>query len=118
MCGRMQRIAEETQVPEQTLQMGRKMGVSIYTNKNTCADELILLHAVDNPVKSRKIKIKLPWELSTIYSEYLGGPGGDDREEEDEDDIEAHADSLQRLKVSDALKSTLLRLLRLWKSWY
>jgi transcription initiation protein SPT3 len=47
------------------------------------------------------MKIKLPWELSTIYSEYLGGPGGDGREEEDEDDIEAHADSLQRLKDAD-----------------
>jgi transcription initiation protein SPT3 len=55
--------------------------------------------SVDNPIKSRKMKIRLPWELSTIFSEFLSGPGGEDREEEDEDDIEAHEDSLQRLKV-------------------
>ena len=59
---------------------------------------------VDNPIKSRKMKIKLPWELSTIYSEHLGGLGGDDKEEEDEDDIEAHQDSLQRLKVRGLLE--------------
>ncbi|PWN91177.1 TFIID-18kDa-domain-containing protein [Acaromyces ingoldii] len=59
--------------------------------------------AVDNPVKSRIAKIRLPWDIQTVYSEHLTAPGGagDEREEEDEDDIEAHQDSLQRLKDAD-----------------
>lgn len=68
--------------------------------------------SVDNPVRSRKMKIKLPWELSTVYSEHLGGLGGEEREEEDDDDIEAHEDSLQRLKVGlfpDRVGSNLIR---------
>jgi hypothetical protein len=80
--------------------MEAKMEVSIASE----VDFLLLLlnfgSTAENPVKSRKMKIRLPWELSTIYSEHLRGPGGDDREDEDEDDIEAHEDSLQRLKVS------------------
>ena len=46
--------------------------------------------------KAQKITIKLPWEIMTIYSDVL--PKTD--EEEDEDDIEAHEASIQRLKVS------------------
>lgn len=85
--------------------MEPKMEVSSYSICHTIQHKVaylvsIIMSIVDNPIKSRKMKIKLPWELSTIYSEYLGGVGGDDREEEDEDDIEAHEDSLQRLKVS------------------
>ena len=60
---------------------------------------------VDNPIRSRKMKIKLPWEISTLYSEHLGGINGEEREEEDDDDIEAHEDSLQRLKVCVQSKS-------------
>lgn len=58
---------------------------------------------MDNPVKSRIAKIKLPWDIQTVYSEHLSAPGagGDEREDEDEDDIEAHQDSLQRLKDAD-----------------
>lgn len=47
------------------------------------------------------MKIKLPWELATLYSEFVGGLGDDENEEEDEDDIEAHEDSLQRLRDAD-----------------
>ncbi|EIN10967.1 TFIID-domain-containing protein [Punctularia strigosozonata HHB-11173 SS5] len=46
--------------------------------------------------KAQKITIKLPWELATMYSEVL--PEDD---EEDEDDIEAHEASIQRLKEAD-----------------
>jgi transcription initiation protein SPT3 len=47
------------------------------------------------------MKIKLPWELSTLYSEFVGGIGDEENDEEDEDDIEAHEDSLQRLRDAD-----------------
>lgn len=57
--------------------------------------------AMDNPMKATKMKIRLPWEISSIYSEYLRPLNGDEAEEEDEDDIEAHEDSMQRLKDAD-----------------
>lgn len=44
--------------------------------------------------KAQKITIKLPWEIMTMFSDVL--PTDD---EEDEDDIEAHEASIQRLKV-------------------
>lgn len=46
--------------------------------------------------KAQKITVKLPWEIMTIYSEVL--PSDD---EEDEEDIEAHEASIQRLKEAD-----------------
>ena len=45
--------------------------------------------------KAQKITIKLPWEIMTMFSDVL--PTDD---EEDEDDIEAHEASIQRLKVN------------------
>jgi transcription initiation protein SPT3 len=50
--------------------------------------------------KAQKITIKLPWEITTIYSEVLKQTGHQSDDEEDEDDIEAHEASIQRLKVS------------------
>ena len=49
--------------------------------------------------KAQKITIKLPWEIQTIYSEVLKNSGHQSDDEEDEDDIEAHEASIQRLKV-------------------
>lgn len=46
--------------------------------------------------KTQKITIKLSWEIMTIFSDVL--PTDD---EEDEDDIEAHEASIQRLKEAD-----------------
>ncbi|KAI0797133.1 TFIID-18kDa-domain-containing protein [Abortiporus biennis] len=46
--------------------------------------------------KAQKITIKLPWEITTIYSDVLQTD-----DEEDEDDIEAHEASIQRLKEAD-----------------
>ncbi|KAI0732820.1 TFIID-domain-containing protein [Fomitopsis betulina] len=46
--------------------------------------------------KAQKITIKLPWEIMTIYSDVLHTD-----DEEDEDDIEAHEASIQRLKEAD-----------------
>ena len=45
--------------------------------------------------KAQKITIKLPWEIMTMFSDVLATD-----DEEDEDDVEAHEASLQRLKVS------------------
>ena len=50
--------------------------------------------------KAQKITIKLPWEIVTIFSDVLPAD-----EEEDEDDIEAHEASIQRLKVRLQLHS-------------
>ncbi len=53
--------------------------------------------------KAQKITIKLPWEITTIYSEVLKQSGHQSDDEEDEDDIEAHEASIQRLKASRIL---------------
>jgi transcription initiation protein SPT3 len=45
----------------------------------------------------------LPWEITTIYSEVLKQSGHQSDDEEDEDDIEAHEASIQRLKVNSFL---------------
>ncbi|KIK53290.1 hypothetical protein GYMLUDRAFT_49470 [Collybiopsis luxurians FD-317 M1] len=51
--------------------------------------------------KAQKITIKLPWEITTLYSEVLRQNGHQSDDEEDEDDIEAHEASIQRLKEAD-----------------
>lgn len=51
--------------------------------------------------KAQKITIKLPWEISTIYSEILKTSGIQSDDEEDDDDLEAHEASIQRLKEAD-----------------
>ncbi|KAF9057803.1 transcription initiation factor IID, 18kD subunit-domain-containing protein [Panaeolus papilionaceus] len=51
--------------------------------------------------KAQKITIKLSWEVATIYSEVLKQTGHQSDDEEDEDDIEAHEASIQRLKEAD-----------------
>ncbi|KAG2062499.1 TFIID-18kDa-domain-containing protein, partial [Suillus decipiens] len=56
----------------------------------------------DKPVtKAQKITIKLPWEITTIYSDVLRQSGYQHDDEEDEEDIEAHEASMQRLKEAD-----------------
>lgn len=52
------------------------------------------------------MSVKLPWELTTIYGDVLktiqaNNPNGAavDDDAEDEDEMEAHEDSLRRLKV-------------------
>ncbi len=49
--------------------------------------------------KAQKITIKLPWEVTTIYSEAVKQSGHQSDDEEDEDDLEAQEASLERLKV-------------------
>ncbi|KAI0677761.1 TFIID-18kDa-domain-containing protein [Trametes maxima] len=63
-------------------------GVEVETLEDGADDKLA--------AKAQKITIKLPWEITTIFSDVL--PTDD---EEDEDDIEAHEASIQRLKEAD-----------------
>lgn len=66
------------------------------------------MDALDDPgmdggaVKATKMKIRLPWEITSIYSEHvLALPNADGDNDEDDDDIEAHEASMQRLKDAD-----------------
>ncbi|KAK0499603.1 TFIID domain-containing protein [Armillaria luteobubalina] len=56
---------------------------------------------INLPAKAQKITIKLPWEITTIYSEVLKQSGYQSDDEEGEDDIEAHEASMQLLKEAD-----------------
>lgn len=56
--------------------------------------------------KAQKITVKLPWEITSIYSEVLKQAGHQSDDEEDEDDIEAHEASIQRLKVRGCTTSS------------
>jgi transcription initiation protein SPT3 len=52
--------------------------------------------------------VKLPWELMTPYSDFLkslpnSSAGKDDEDEGDDDEVQAHHDSMQRLRVSRSL---------------
>ena len=59
--------------------------------------------------RSKAKKIRLPWELSTMFSEHLTSGASasaaagimEQEEEDDEDDVEALEDSLQRLRDAD-----------------
>jgi len=55
-------------------------------------------------LKTRKTMVKLPWELMTPYSDFLKSlptaNSKDDDDEGDEDEVQAHHDSMQRLRVS------------------
>ncbi|KII94667.1 hypothetical protein PLICRDRAFT_148721 [Plicaturopsis crispa FD-325 SS-3] len=68
-------------------------GVEVETLEDGADDKLT--------AKAQKITIKLPWEITTIYSEVLRQSGHQSDDEEDEDDIEAHEASIQRLKEAD-----------------
>ncbi|GJJ07233.1 hypothetical protein Clacol_001433 [Clathrus columnatus] len=59
--------------------------------------------------KAQKITIKLPWEITAVYSEVLRQSGHQSDDEEDEDDIEAHAASIERLKEADEATRAMTR---------
>ncbi|CEH12754.1 related to spt3-general transcriptional adaptor or co-activator [Ceraceosorus bombacis] len=50
--------------------------------------------------KTRAKKIRLPWEISTVFTEHLVNNAAEE-DEEDEEDVEALEESLQRLKDAD-----------------
>ncbi|KAL0950128.1 hypothetical protein HGRIS_010124 [Hohenbuehelia grisea] len=68
-------------------------GVEVETLEEGADDKLT--------AKAQKITIKLPWEITTVYSEVLKQSGHQSDDEEDEDDIEAHEASILRLKEAD-----------------
>ncbi|KAG8696170.1 Transcription initiation protein spt3 [Ceratobasidium sp. 395] len=52
--------------------------------------------------KPRKMTVKLPWDIITVYSEVLRtGVNAKEDEDEDEDEVEAHEDSIARLREAD-----------------
>lgn len=56
--------------------------------------------------KSKAKKIRLPWEIGTMFTEHLvnSTAAGDEDDELDEEDAEALEDSLQRLRVSRCIE--------------
>jgi transcription initiation protein SPT3 len=72
---------------------GKSSPIFVYIGNSRWVDKLT--------AKAQKITIKLPWEITTIYSEVLRQSGHQSDDEEDEDDIEAHEASIQRLKEAD-----------------
>ncbi|KZV72719.1 TFIID-18kDa-domain-containing protein [Peniophora sp. CONT] len=66
--------------------------------------------ADDKPAPTaQKITIKLPWEITTVYSEVLRLAGHQSDDEEDEDDLEAQEASLERLKEADDVTKQMTR---------
>lgn len=59
--------------------------------------------ADDSPLRVNKRKMRLPWDLGSVFSEFptLGGAQNDDAEDDDDDAIETNEDSLRRLKAAD-----------------
>ncbi|KAH9077140.1 TFIID-domain-containing protein [Lactarius deliciosus] len=64
---------------------------------------------VELTAKAQKITIKLPWEVTTIYSEAVKQSGHQSDDEEDEDDLEAQEASLERLKEADDVTKQMTR---------
>ncbi|CAJ0836709.1 18695_t:CDS:2 [Entrophospora sp. SA101] len=58
-----------------------------------------------NAAKARKMKVKLSWELVNSFSEYLNA----DSDEEDEEELDAYNDSVQRLKDADEITKAMTR---------
>lgn len=73
----------------------------------TANDISYIRYAEQNAAKPKKRIIKLSWDITTIYSEILktnaaNNPnrrGGHVSDDEDEDETEAHEDSVKRLRV-------------------
>ncbi|MBW0487510.1 hypothetical protein O181_027225 [Austropuccinia psidii MF-1] len=60
-------------------------------------------------LKSQKLKLKIPWDLSTIYTDVLAGNEENEDEEEDQDDKEAYEASEKRLKEADEITRHMTR---------
>ncbi|KAI0068696.1 TFIID-domain-containing protein [Artomyces pyxidatus] len=76
-------------------------GVEVETLEDGADDKLT--------AKAQKITIKLPWEITTIYSEVLKQSGHQSDDEEDEDDLEAQEAALERLKEADDVTKQMTR---------
>lgn len=62
-----------------------------------------------NRMKSQKLKLKIPWELSTIYTDMLISNEENEDEEEDQDDKEAYEASEKRLREADEITRHMTR---------
>jgi len=60
-------------------------------------------------LKSQKLKLKIPWELSSIYNDVLIANEENDDEEEDQDDKEAYEASEKRLREADEITRHMTR---------
>ncbi|PLW22426.1 hypothetical protein PCANC_05242 [Puccinia coronata f. sp. avenae] len=60
-------------------------------------------------LKSQKLKLKIPWELSSIYNDVLVGNEDNDDDEEDQDDKEAYEASEKRLREADEITRHMTR---------
>lgn len=59
---------------------------------------------VDSPIRVNKRKMKLPWELWSMFNDYpriSPASAAAEEEDEDEDQTEANEDSMRRLKAAD-----------------
>lgn len=57
----------------------------------------------DTPLRVNKRKMRLPWDLGSVFSDYprYGSAAQEDAEEDDEDVNETNEDSIRRLKAAD-----------------
>jgi lysyl-tRNA synthetase class II len=100
MFENMQRIQGETAAVVSRLRPLR-MGRMVHRRTQSLSTNVLMVCIRSDKLtaKAQKITIKLPWEITTMYSEVLKNSGHQSDDEEDEDDIEAHEASIQRLKV-------------------
>ncbi|CAH7686913.1 transcription initiation factor IID, 18kD subunit-domain-containing protein [Phakopsora pachyrhizi] len=66
-------------------------------------------NGVSARLKSQKLKLKLPWDLSTIFTDVMVGNEENEDEEEDQDDKEAYEASEKRLREADELTQHMTR---------
>ncbi|KAI9630709.1 hypothetical protein KEM48_013678 [Puccinia striiformis f. sp. tritici PST-130] len=62
-----------------------------------------------NKLKSQKLKLKIPWELSSIYNDVILANDENDDDEEDQDDKEAYEASEKRLREADEITRHMTR---------
>ncbi|CAG8597069.1 11565_t:CDS:2, partial [Ambispora leptoticha] len=69
------------------------------------AEEILEEPNADKLAKARKMKVKLSWELVNSFSEFLNA----NSDEEDDEELEAYNDSIQRLKDADEITRAMTR---------
>ncbi|KAJ2710723.1 Transcription initiation protein spt3 [Coemansia spiralis] len=72
--------------------------------REDAGDEIIDDENADKPERAAKVKIRLSWELASMFSENLA-----DDEDEDEDSLDAQSDALKRLKDADDVTKLMTR---------
>lgn len=74
---------------------------------DTMGDDGVEMDDADKAAKTRKTMVKLPWDVLTPFNDVLKTlphrQGREDEDEEDDDEMQAYQDSMQRLRVSPSL---------------